>query len=78
MPTILKIGNMRFFFNSREETRRHVHVSTPDGMAKFWLEPLVSLASFHGLTEKTLHEMENIVKENADAFVIQWNKHFGL
>lgn len=25
-PTILKIGPYRFFFNSREEIRRHVHV----------------------------------------------------
>jgi hypothetical protein len=38
-PTILKQGPYRFFFNSREETRMHVHVMTPDGTAKFWLEP---------------------------------------
>jgi hypothetical protein len=31
-PTILRYGKYRFFFNSREEQRRHVHVSTADGI----------------------------------------------
>jgi len=38
-PTILRTGPYRFFFNSREESRMHVHVFMPDGTAKFWLEP---------------------------------------
>ena len=46
-PTILKIGPYRFFFNSREEIRPHIHVSCPAGVAKFWLEPIVSLASYY-------------------------------
>ena len=78
MPTILRIGNMRFFFNSREESRRHVHISTPDGVAKFWLEPIVSLASFHGLHEKYLNRIEDIVKEKRDEFIHEWNGHFGI
>jgi len=28
MPTVLIIGRFRFFFNSREETRMHIHVNT--------------------------------------------------
>jgi uncharacterized protein YfaP (DUF2135 family) len=43
MPTILKIGNIRFFFFSREETRMHIHIICPDGEAKFWLEPQIEL-----------------------------------
>lgn len=35
-------GALNFF--SREESRMHVHVSHPDGEAKFWLEPSVALA----------------------------------
>ena len=35
-PTVLRIGGYRFFFNSREETRRHIHVATVEGTAKFW------------------------------------------
>jgi hypothetical protein len=46
-PTILKTGPYRFFFNSREESRMHVHISMPDGTAKFWLEPIVALADYY-------------------------------
>lgn len=78
MPTVLIIGNTRFFFNSREESRRHIHVETPDGNAKFWLEPLVSLATFYKLSEKELNRIESIVKENRDDFIKEWNRHFGI
>jgi len=78
MPTVLIIGNMRFFFNSREETRRHIHIETPDGTAKFWLEPLVSLATFYNLPEKDLNKIESIVKEKRDDFIKEWNRHFRI
>ncbi|MEO0422841.1 MAG: DUF4160 domain-containing protein [Pseudomonadota bacterium] len=39
----------RFFF-SREESRRHVHVLSGQGEAKFRLEPRISLARNHGLS----------------------------
>jgi hypothetical protein len=34
-PTIVRDGQFRLFFFSREETRIHVHVAHPDGEAKF-------------------------------------------
>jgi hypothetical protein len=43
-PTIFRNGPYRFYFFSREELRMHVHVQCPDGEAKFWLEPVISLA----------------------------------
>lgn len=69
MPTVLIVGNMRFFFNSREETRRHIHVETPGGTAKFWLEPIVSLAIYYNVSEKELNKIEYIVKENRNDFI---------
>ena len=77
MPTILRIRGYRFFFNSREETRRHVHIATADGTAKFWLEPLIALADYHNLSSKALSEIEDLVKQNADDFRIAWDRHFG-
>lgn len=53
-PTVLIIKKYRFFFNSREEKRKHIHVSTSDGTAKFWLEPIVSLADYWKLSTKEL------------------------
>jgi len=30
----------------------HVHISCPDGEAKFWIEPIISLATYRGLNKK--------------------------
>ncbi len=75
-PTILKQGPYRFFFNSREETRMHIHVMLGDGTAKFWLEPLVALATYHRLNAKELRRLEEIVRERQDDFIQAWRKHF--
>ena len=32
----------------------HIHFATPDGTAKFWLEPIVALANFYNLRTKDL------------------------
>lgn len=48
-PTIFQFRNYRFFFFSREETRVQVHVYTPEGEAKFWLEPKIELAINKGM-----------------------------
>lgn len=77
MPTIYREGPYRFFFNSREETRMHVHIETADGNAKFWLEPLVALANFHNLPQRDLARIELIVKEHRDEFIAAWHRHFG-
>ncbi|MCA1797823.1 MAG: DUF4160 domain-containing protein [Geobacteraceae bacterium] len=56
-PTIFRKGPYRFFFNSREETRIHIHIASPDGTAKFWLEPIIALAEYHGIKP---HELKTI------------------
>ena len=45
-PIIYRWKGFRFGFFSREETRPHIHVFTPDGKnaAKFWLVPTVEVA----------------------------------
>ena len=75
-PTIHKQGPYRFFFNSREETRMHVHVMTPDGTAKFWLEPLIALADYHNLKARELRLLEEIVRERQDDFIQAWRRYF--
>ena len=76
-PTVLKIKNFRFFFNSREESRKHIHIVSAEGTAKFWLEPTVSLADFYNLSEKELNEIKKIADERKNEFIDEWNKHFG-
>lgn len=75
-PTIFRKGPYRFFFNSREETRMHVHIASPDGTAKFWLEPIIALAEYYGIKSHELNTIEAIVKEHKDDFTNEWRKHF--
>ena len=42
-PTVFSYQKYRFFFNSREEKRKHVHVETTDGTAKFWINRKIRL-----------------------------------
>jgi Domain of unknown function (DUF4160) len=76
-PTIYREGNRRFFFFSREETRMHVHVSSPEGEAKFWLEPTVALADYAGFDRKNLIEIQKTVEDHADEFKRRWQEYFG-
>ncbi len=75
-PTIFLYKNYRFFFFSREETRPHVHVSCPDGEAKFWLEPLIALAQNYGLTTKQLQKVQSIIERRKNEIQKSWEKHF--
>ena len=45
----------RFYFLSNEEERIHIHATREEGEAKFWIEPIVSLAVYHGLNPKKLN-----------------------
>ena len=61
-PTVVRDGQFRLFFFSREETRLHVHVAHPDGEAKFWLTPAVALATYTGLSQRQLREAQAVVE----------------
>jgi hypothetical protein len=67
----------RFFFFSREESRVHVHVTSPDGEAKFWLDPSVELARNHKLSPQQLKVVERLVREHREEILDAWDDHFG-
>jgi hypothetical protein len=75
-PTVFRHKSYRFFFFSREEERIHVHVSSGDGEAKFWLEPSVSLAQNYGLSQRELRDIQKIIEERKDEIKNNWKKHF--
>ena len=75
-PTVLREEGYRFFFFSREEARIHVHVSHADGEAKFWLEPLISLATSTGLNARQLKSVEAIVYQHQESIRNAWLRHF--
>ena len=76
-PTIVRDGQFRLFFFSREETRIHVHVSHPDGEAKFWLSPQVALAIQTGLSATQIRQAQAVVNTHLKEIQDAWNHHFG-
>ena len=76
-PTVFKEKNFRFFFFSREEKRIHIHVVSPDGEAKFWIEPNIELARCVGFSKKQTKMLENVIKENENEIRNSWKGHFG-
>lgn len=77
MPTIFIEGPYRFYFFSREETRRHVHVISSDGEIKIWMEPSIEVAHTVNLSEKQVNEILKIVESRKEEINGSWNKHFG-
>ncbi len=54
----------------------HVHVSSPDGEAKFWLEPTVSLCENYRLSPRAVRELQGVVERRLDEIIHAWKKHF--
>jgi hypothetical protein len=75
-PTVFRVKDYRFFFFSREETRAHVHVSSPEGEAKFWIEPEVELVLSKRLSPRQVDEIQSIVKDRRDEIRAAWQEHF--
>ena len=64
MPTVLRIGSYRFHFYSDESREpAHIHVRSPEGECKFWLEP-IGLAGNRGIAAQDLREIERLVFEH--------------
>ncbi|CAN5891342.1 DUF4160 domain-containing protein [soil metagenome] len=76
-PTIVRDGQFRLFFFSREESRIHVPVSHADGEAKFWLTPTVHLATNIGLSSTQLRQAQAVVEAHIREIENAWHRHFG-
>jgi hypothetical protein len=75
-PTIFREKGYRFYFLSNEEKRIHIHVTREEGEAKFWIDPIVSLAVYYGLNPKKLTEIQKIVEEHKNEIIAAWQRHF--
>jgi uncharacterized protein DUF4160 len=75
-PTVFREGPFRAYFFSLEESRMHVHVQSPDGEVKIWLEPEIEVAKSHHLSEKDMNRIMKIVRERQQEIRDAWNEHF--
>ena len=55
----------------------HIHVSCPQGEAKFWIFPLIALAGHTGLSARELSRMQDLVAEHKNDILRSWKAHFG-
>jgi len=76
-PTVFRDGRYRFYFFSLEEERVHIHVVGPDGEAKFWIDPVVALATHVGFSRQRIKKLQTLVEEHEDEIRKAWNAHFG-
>jgi hypothetical protein len=76
-PTIVRDGQFRLFFFSREEVCIHVHVAHADGEAKFWLTTQVMLANHTGLSALQIRQAQVVVCAHLKEIQDAWNHHFG-
>jgi Domain of unknown function (DUF4160) len=76
-PTVFRDGPFRFFFFSREETRLHIHIQSPDGEAKFWIEPEIELARNYALRAQDLSRVLQLVVDHEQEIRDAWRSHFG-
>lgn len=54
----------------------HVHVLSPDGEAKFWLEPTVALCEHYRLSPRAVRELQGVIERRVDEIIRAWKKHF--
>ncbi len=74
MPTVLRVGPFRFHFYSDESKEpAHIHVRSPNGECKFWLEP-ISLARNRGIVVHDLRDIERLVFEHQQFLVEKYHE----
>ena len=79
MPTVLRYRGYRFFFYSNEgdpQEPMHIHVIKGECVAKFWLDPEVSVAKSYGMKSSALAMLSKVVSERVDLFKEAWNEYF--
>jgi hypothetical protein len=54
-----------------------VHIIRDNNVAKFWLEPVVSLAESYGMSPQELNKLQKVVENNAKIIKRAWYEYFG-
>ncbi len=79
MPTILRYKEYKFFFYSNEGDPAeplHVHVRKNEKIAKFWLEPTVSLAESYRMKPHELTKIQKVIEKNTKVIKRAWHEYF--
>jgi len=81
MPVVFKYNGYRFFFYSNEGDPLeplHIHVRKGESVAKFWIQPRISVAEAYGMKSPELRKLMRVIEENRELIERHWNEHFDL
>ena len=79
MPLVFRYRGYRFFFFSNEgdpQEPLHIHVRKAESLAKFWIDPEVSLAESYGFKASELRRLAEIIEHNKELIRETWNEYF--
>ena len=76
MPTVLKVGPFRFFFNAGDGGEPpHIHIERDDCEAKFWLDP-VRFERSRGFKRKEIRTIRDPIDKHQQQLLESWNEFF--
>ncbi len=75
MPEFMRIGSIKFFVYSREESRAHIHVRVQEYEAKIWLDDL-SVAKTNA-SEHLTNKIVKLVTIHQEELLNCWSEFFG-
>jgi len=81
MPKVFIWKGYRFHFFSNEGDPLepiHIHVRKGPNIAKFWIEPVVSLANNYGFVSKELSGFKVEIEEKKELIKEKWHEHFNI
>jgi hypothetical protein len=81
MPVVFVLRGYRFFFFSNEGDPRepiHIHVRKDSKLAKFWIEPDVTLADSYGFSARELNSIARMINNRKSEIEDAWHEHFKL
>ena len=77
-PTLLREGPYRIYIYSYDcQEPCHVHIDRENKSAKFWLDPVVTLAVNYGYSRAELRKIERLLSEYADLLRELWDEFCG-
>jgi hypothetical protein len=53
----------------------HIHIDSPDGELKVWLEPRIEVAQNHGIPAREVTKVLRIVEERRGEIEKRWRDH---
>ncbi len=78
MPTVVRVGKFRFhFYSNAGDEPPHIHVRSPEGQCKFWLDP-VELARNNGIVASEVRTIERLVFKHRELLLEEYREFHGV